>query len=600
PELALRTGPPLLPRLVRGGRADGTLSLPDGAAWRLTTDGRGSPEDITAEPAPEALAPLGKGEVRIAVRAAGLNFHDVIAALGLDPDPEQQGLGSEGAGTVVEVGPGVDDLVPGDRVMGIFGDAFGPTAVADRRTVARIPAGWSFARAASVPVVFLTAYYGLFDLGGLRRGEAVLVHAGAGGVGMAAVQLARHAGARVFATASPAKWDVLRAGGLDDAHIASTRTTDFAEKFLTATGGRGVDLVLDSLAREFVDAGLRLLPNGGRFVEMGKTDIRDPEAVARQYPGVRYRAFDLMEAGPERIGEMLTDVLRLFERGALRPLPVTGWDVRQAPAALRSLSRARGVGKNVLLLPTPPDPEGTVLVTGATGTLGRLLARHLVVAHGIRHLLLAGRRGGSADGMPELVRELTGLGASVTVAACDAADRAALAALLGSVDAAHPLTAVVHAAGVLDDATVTGLTPDRLDRVLRPKADAALALHELTRDLDLEALVLFSSGAAQFGAAGQANYAAANAVLDALAAERRAEGLPGLSIGWGLWEERSGMTAGVTEGRGTGAGALTSAEGLALFDAALDSPYAYRLAARIAPSALRADDWLPAVLRGLA
>ncbi|ARF76577.1 beta-ketoacyl synthase [Kitasatospora albolonga] len=599
PELALRTGPPLLPRLVRGGRADGTLSLPDGAAWRLTTDGRGSPEDITAEPAPEALAPLGKGEVRIAVRAAGLNFHDVIAALGLDPDPEQQGLGSEGAGTVIEVGPGVDDLVPGDRVMGIFGGAFGPTAVADRRTVARIPAGWSFARAASVPVVFLTAYYGLFDLGGLRRGESVLVHAGAGGVGMAAVQLARHTGARVFATASPAKWDVLRAGGLDDAHIASTRTTDFAEKFLTATEGRGVDLVLDSLAREFVDAGLRLLPNGGRFVEMGKTDIRDPEAVARQYPGVRYRAFDLMEAGPERIGEMLTDILRLFEQGVLRPLPVTGWDVRQAPAALRSLSRARGVGKNVLLLPAPPDPEGTVLVTGATGTLGRLLARHLVVAHGIRHLLLAGRRGGSADGMPELVRELTGLGASVTVAACDVADRAALAALLGSVDAGHPLTAVVHAAGVLDDATVTGLTPDRLDRVLRPKADAALALHELTRDLDLAALVLFSSGAAQFGAAGQANYAAANAVLDALAAERRAEGLPGLSIGWGLWEERSEMTAAVTPGRGAGAGALTSAEGLALFDAALGSPYAYRLAARIAPSALRADDRLPAVLRGL-
>nr|AGK25214.1 polyketide synthase III [Streptomyces griseus] len=599
PELALRTGPPLLPRLVRGGRPDGTLSLPDGRAWRLTTDGRGSPEDITAKPAPEALAPLGKGEVRIAVRAAGLNFHDVIAALGLDPDPEQQGLGSEGAGTVIEVGPGVDDLAPGDRVMGIFGGAFGPTAVADRRTVARIPAGWSSARAASVPVVFLTAYYGLFDLGGLRRGESVLIHAGAGGVGMAAVQLARHAGARVFATASPAKWDVLRAGGLDDAHIASTRTTDFAEKFLTATGGRGVDVVLDSLAREFVDAGLRLLPNGGRFVEMGKTDVRDPGAVARLHPGVRYRAFDLMEAGPERIGEMLTDVLRLFEQGVLRPLPVTGWDVREAPAALRSLSRARGVGKNVLLLPTPPDPEGTVLITGATGTLGRLLARHLVVAHGIRHLLLAGRRGGSADGMPELIRELTGLGASVAVAACDTADRAALAALLGSVDAAHPLTAVVHAAGVLDDATVTGLTPERLDRVLRPKADAALALHELTRDLDLAALVLFSSGAAQFGAAGQANYAAANAVLDALAAERRAEGLPGLSIGWGLWEERSGMTAGVDAGRGTGAGALTSAEGLALFDAALDSPHAYRLAARIAPSALRADDRLPAVLRGL-
>uniref|UniRef100_UPI0038B3C3F7 SDR family NAD(P)-dependent oxidoreductase n=1 Tax=Kitasatospora setae TaxID=2066 RepID=UPI0038B3C3F7 len=599
PELALRTGPPLLPRLVRGSRPDGTLTLPDGAAWRLAADGAGGPEDLVAEPAPGALAPLGRGEVRIAVRAAGLNFHDVIAALGLDPDPEQQGLGSEGAGTVVEVGPGVADLAPGDRVFGIFGGAFGPTVVADRRTVARIPAGWSFARAASVPVVFLTAYYGLFDLGGLRRGESVLVHAAAGGVGTAAVQLARHAGARVFATASPAKWDALRAAGLDDGHIASSRSTDFADAFLAATGGQGVDVVLDSLAREFVDAGLRLLPNGGRFVEMGKTDVRDPAEVARRHPGVRYRAFDLMEAGPDRIGEMLAEILDLFERGVLRPLPVTGWDVRQAPAALRSLSQARGIGKNVLLLPAAPDPDGTFLVTGATGTLGRLLARHLVVAHGARHLLLAGRRGAAADGMPELVGELTGLGASVTVAACDVADRDALAALLGSVPAAHPLTAVVHAAGVLDDATLSGLTPDRLDRVLRPKVDAALALHALTRDLDLAHFVLFSSGAAQFGAAGQANYAAANAVLDALAAERRAEGLPGLSIGWGLWEERSAMTAAVAPGRGAGAGALTAAEGLALFDAALHSPYAYRLAARIAPAALRADDRLPAVLRGL-
>ncbi|MFD9721245.1 SDR family NAD(P)-dependent oxidoreductase, partial [Streptomyces sp. NPDC059076] len=600
PQLAVRAGEVLLPRLARNGRSDGVLPLPPtDTAWRLATEGAGSLDDVALVPAPTALAPLGKGEVRIAVRAAGLNFHDVIATLGLDPDPEQQGLGSEGAGTVIEVGPGVDDLAPGDRVLGIFGGAFGPVAVADRRTIARIPSGWSFARAASVPVVFLTAYYGLFDLGGLRRGESVLIHAAAGGVGMAAVQLAQHAGAQVFGTASPAKWDVLRANGLDDGHIASTRTVDFAERFLAATAGWGVDIVLDSLAREFVDAGLRLLPNGGRFIELGKTDIREPEVIARQHAGVRYRAFDLMEAGPQRIGEMLADVLNLFERGVLRPLPVTGWDIRRAPAALRSLSQARGIGKNVLLLPAPLDPQGTVLVTGATGTLGRLLARHLVVAHGARHLLLAGRRGGSAVGMPELVRELTELGATVTVAACDVADRAALAALLVAVPDAHPLTGVIHAAGVLDDATITSLTPDQLDRVLRPKADAALALHELTRDLDLAALVLFSSGAALFGAAGQANYAAANAVLDAVAVERQAAGLPGLSIGWGLWEERSAMTAGVTGGRGARSGALTSAEGLALFDAALSSPHAYRLAARIDPSVLRANDRLPAVLRGL-
>ena len=182
-------------------------------------------------------------------------------------------------------------------------------------------------RPPSVPMVFLTAYYGLMDLGRVQAGESVLVHAAAGGVGMAAVQLARHLGAEVFATASAGKWETLRAMGLDDAHIASSRALDFEQEFLAATGGRGVDVVLDSLAGEFVDASLRLLPRGGRFVEMGKTDVRDAEEVAADHPGVRYRAFDLMEAGPERIQEMLTEILALFGRGVLRPLPVTAWDV---------------------------------------------------------------------------------------------------------------------------------------------------------------------------------------------------------------------------------------------------------------------------------
>ncbi|QMU70750.1 type I polyketide synthase [Streptacidiphilus sp. P02-A3a] len=594
PQLAVRGDTLLLPRLARPERGGSDLvPPPDQRAWRLDGGGRGTWESLALVPAPAALAPLAGGEVRIAVRAAGLNFHDVIATLGLDPD--QTGLGSEGAGVVLEVGPDVADLAPGDRVMGVFSGAFGPVAIADRTTIAPMPSGWSFAQAAAVPVAFLTAYYGLFDLGGLRAGESVLIHSAAGGVGMAAVQLARHAGATVLGTAQPAKWGVLRAAGLDQEQIASTRSVDFAERFLRTTGGRGVDLVLDSLAREFVDASLRLLPRGGRFVEMGKTDVRDPAEVADRHPGVHYRAFDLMEAGARRVGEMLTEILDLFERGVLSPLPVTGWDIRRAPRALRHLSQARGTGKNVLLLPVPLDPDGTVLVTGGTGTLGQLLARHLVTRHGVRNLLLAGRRGGTADGMSTLLAELSEHGARVTVAGCDVADRGALAALLAAVPADHPLTGVVHVAGVLDDGLVGDMTPDQLDRVLRPKAEAALLLDELTRDADLAAFVLFSSGAALFGAAGQANYAAANAVLDALATERRAAGRPGVSIGWGLWQQRSTMTAGVSGG----AGALSSAEGLALFDAALLGPDAYRLAARIDQSALRSAERLPSVLRGL-
>ncbi|MFG3229974.1 type I polyketide synthase [Kitasatospora sp. NPDC048194] len=218
------------------------------------------------------------------------------------------------------------------------------------------------------------------------------------------------------------------------------------------------------------------------------------------------------------------------------------------------------------------DPNGTVLVTGGTGTLGGLLARHLV-ARGARHLLLAGRRGERTPGAAELVAELTASGAEVRVAACDTSDREALAALLRSVPADRPLTAVVHAAGVTDDGLVSALTPDRLDAVLRPKVDAAWHLHELTRDCGLDAFVLFSSASGTFGTAGQANYAAANAFLDALARRRHTEGLPGLSLAWGLWAERSGMTERLSAAQAgklarSGFGALSTAEALDLFDSA--------------------------------
>ncbi|GHA50107.1 hypothetical protein GCM10010329_85280 [Streptomyces spiroverticillatus] len=607
PQLALRQGTAYAPRLTRT-HTSRALTVPhEDAPWRLDIPEKGSLDHLALRPAPQAAAPLAPGQVRIAVRAAGLNFRDVLNALGMYPGGAEF-LGSEAAGLVIETAPDVTGLRTGDRVFGMVTGGFGPLAVADHRVVTRMPAGWTFAQAAAAPVVFLTAHYALRDLAGLTEGESVLIHAAAGGVGMAATQLARLWGADVYGTASEPKQRLLRAAsdGLPADRLASSRTLDFEDTFRTARGGRGVDVVLNSLAGEYVDASLRLLAPGGRLIEMGKTDVRDAADVARYHDGAFYRAFDLAEAGPERIGEMLAELVALFEQGALRPLPVTAWDVTHAQDAFRYVSQARHTGKVVLTVPRAWDPEGTVLITGGTGELGAALARHLVAEHGVRHLLLTGRRGPDSPGAAELRAELTERGAEVTLAACDAADRAALAALLGTVSDAHPLTAVVHAAGVIDDGVVTALTPERLHTVLRPKADAAWNLHELTRHLDLADFVLFSSAAGTFGNAGQGNYAAANTFLDGLARHRRATGLPATSLAWGLWARASEMTRHLDDGarsraRSTGGLPLATHDGLALFDAALAARRSLLVPVRLDHAALRgrAPEALPSILRGL-
>ena len=599
PEVALRDGAVLVPRLAR---APG--DTPPSGTWRLAPERAGAL--VAAAPVHgDGDRSLTSGEVRLAVRAAGVNFRDVLIAIGVYAGPAQMGI--EAAGVVAEVGPDVSDLAVGDRVLGFVPGAFGPLAVADRRLLARMPDGWPFAQAASVPVAHSTARCALVDVAQLQPGERVLIHAAAGGVGLAAVALAQRLGAEVFATASPSKWDTLRGLGIDDEHLASSRTGEFGERFAAATAGAGMDAVLNCLTGELVEASLDLLPRGGRFVELGTADVRDPAEVAAAHPGVRYETVDLF-GDPERLGEILSEVVDRLRRGELAALPVTAWDVRRGSQALQFVSQARHVGKVVLTVPRELDREGTVLITGGTGGLGAVVAEHLAREHGVRHMLLVSRRGRDTAGAGELRARLADLGCEATVAACDVSDRAALADLLAAIGPERPLTAVVHAAGTFADSMIESLDRATLDGVMRPKSGAARWLDELTAGLDLAAFVLFSSVAGTFGLLGQGNYAAANAYLDALAQRRRAAGLPATSVAWGVWEHDAGMTSRLSRRdverlkQGTRQRVLPTAQALTLLDAALGHREPLLVAVPLDLGTLRAQarsGLLPALLSDL-
>jgi polyketide synthase 12 len=352
---------------------------------------------------------------------------------------------------------------------------------------------------------------------------------------------------------------------------------------------------------------LRLLADRGRFLEMGKTDIRDPADVARDHPGVWYRVFDLItDAGPDLIGQLFRTIRELLTTGTLKPPRVTAWPMTRARDALRTMSQARHVGKLVLTLPAQPDPDGTVLITGGTGTLGGHVAEHLITTCGIKHLVLAGRRGPDAPGAPELAARLGELGCETRIVAADVGDPDSVADLIDRIDPAHPLTGVVHAAGVLDDAVVTEQSPKSLERVWLPKAAAAYHLHAATAHLPLSMFVTFSSAAATIGSPGQANYAAANACCDALAAHRQAAGLPALSVGWGLWADASGMTGhlgrtDLARMARAGARALSTERALELLDAACRHGDPHLLAMDLDVRALstRTAEGTPALLRSL-
>jgi acyl transferase domain-containing protein/SAM-dependent methyltransferase/acyl carrier protein len=526
-------------------------SLTAAASTKLIIDHPGLLDTLTWK-AVEREQP-DKGQVQIEVRAAGLNFRDVMWAMALLPEEAlMEGfsgptLGLECTGIVSGIGPGVEGLTIGDRVMALAPAALRSHVVTEAHAVAPLPDTLSFAAGATIPVTFLTVLYSLKTQARLEAGEWILIHGGAGGVGLAAIQYARHRGAHIIATAgSTTKRAFLRRLGVD--HVLDSRDLAFADAVRDLTAGRGVDVVLNSLGGEAMERSLGLLRPFGRFVELGKRDfMMDTHVGLRALrQNISYYAVDvdrLPIERPDLAASLLREVTELMEAGDLRPLPYRAFPFTEAPDAFRLMQVAGHLGKIVLtpddrFVPSPVMPtefvraDRTYLISGGLTGFGLETARWLV-SKGARYLALLSRSGASAEANDTLPA-FAAAGVDARAFACDVADAKALATTLSAIREDMPAIAgVVHAAMVVDDGLVGNLTHDRIAAVTAPKLDGALNLDQMTRNDPIELFLLYSSATTVMGAPGQGSYVAANMALEAIARRRVAEGLPALAVAWG-------------------------------------------------------------------
>jgi acyl transferase domain-containing protein/acyl carrier protein len=539
----------LVHRTVDAGAPAARLGQP-GEPYRFEIGTTGTIDAIRPR-AIERRGP-GPGEVEVEVDVAALNFRDVMKALGIYPGLNGKGthVFDECAGRVVALGAGVEGLVVGQEVVALAHGCGATSVVADARLTWPKPAQLSAVEAAGVPIVWGTAALGLDHLARVRRGDRVLIHSGAGAIGLAAIELARRAGADIFATAGSAeKRAFVRSRGVE--HVMDSRSLTFVDEIRRITNGEGIDVVLNSLSGEAIPASLGLLRQYGRFIEIGKTDIYrgSPLSLGHFQKNLSFSTIDIEPVYLEKrewYGELIGDLLAAQARGELRPVPAQMFPARQLGDAMRVLAQGKNTGKLVVDVRDPsvrPErapaavrTDGAYLVTGGAGALGLEVAAWLVL-QGARHLVLVGRTAPSPAAMVR-IEALRASGARVQIAQADVASEAELANLLTlQRESGVQLRGVFHAAGVLDDGTVLDARPEQFERVLAPKVAGAWNLHRLTRAEPIEMFVLFSSIAAVLGLAGQGAYAAANSFLDGLAHHRAAQGLPALSVNWGPWAE---------------------------------------------------------------
>jgi myxalamid-type polyketide synthase MxaB len=569
-QVAFRAGRRYLPRLwhmkteaapVAAETKKGSkLSVPRGEPFRVEFTSTGNLDRLQLRTF-QRTAP-GPDEVEIEVGATGLNFSDVLKVMGLYPGLSGGvvPMGIECAGRVAAVGSNVTQFKPGDEVLGIAPFCFASHAMTNVRAVVPKPAHLTDEEGATVPIAFLTAYYGLVELARIQPGERVLIHAGAGGVGLAAVQICQRYGAEVFATAgSDSKREFLRSLGVK--HVFDSRSLAFGQQIMDVTGGEGIDVVLNSLPGEAIPTSLNCLRAYGRFLEIGKTDIYSNRMVGL-YPfhnNLSYFAIDLdrmLRQKPVVVQKMFLDLVEDFAAKRYQPLPKTVFPIDEVVGAYRYMQGRRNTGKVIVKVggveTSAADTtattakelirgDGSYLVTGGLGALGLELAQWLA-RRGARHLMLMGRS--EPKGLAiDVLAKLRGQGVSVQLLKADAADEAQVTrALNDALASAPPLRGVFHAAGLLEDAALLQMDRAKMRRVLAPKVAGTWNLHRATLNQPLEHFVLFSSIAALLGSPGQGNYAAGNAFLDGVAQYRASRKLPVLSVNWGPWAE-SGMAA---------------------------------------------------------
>ncbi len=504
--------------------------------------------------------------MEIEVEATGLNFRDVMYALGLLSDEAIENgfagatIGLECAGKITRVGLGVTGFAVGERVVGFGPACFANRVVTKAAAISYIPRALSCEAAATIPSTFLTSYYALVHLGKLEAGEKILIHGAAGGVGLAAIQIARWCGAEIFATAgSEEKRELLRMMGVD--YVLDSRSLSFAEDVMALTQGAGIDMVLNSLAGEAINRNLSILKPFGRFLELGKRDFYENTRIGLRpfRNNITYFGIDadqLMNEKPALTAKLFGEVMALFDKGILHALPFTRFEARDVVEAFRFMQQSQQIGKIVVsyrngipLARTANahstahtrtaktlklDPHASYLVTGGLGGFGLRTAQWLV-EKGARHLILLGRRGPDTEEAQAGIALLQSQGAEVSAHACDITDASALSSVIAS--CRQKIKGIIHAAAVIEDSLIENLSSEQFERVVSPKVTGALNLHSATLKQPLDFFVLYSSATTLFGNPGQAAYVAANCGLEALANYRLARGLPATCMLWGAIED---------------------------------------------------------------